>query len=352
MNVAVETLISPLDRARAATYRVLGRPLRGLIARREDRVLAYGLLGTFMALAFTSLCPLWLLALGPLVLGVPHLLSDFRYLVARRGYHRRPLLLVSVAALLIVVSITPRFAIGALVALPAILFARASLARRGVALAIFVVIYVGARRLGLVADYAFAHLHNLIAIGLWLAWRRRGARVNVIVPLAFVAGAAAIFSGGVEQLVIGVGAVVVPRTGLDFGELVYALAAPWADAHPLFALRMVLFFAFAQSVHYGVWLRLVPEDDRGREAPRSFGSTYRALRADLGAWPLLLLGLLALGLIGYALHDLRGARDGYLRIAAFHGYLELAAIALFALEGTPGATDRRLGAPRPAELPA
>lgn len=344
MSSAVETLLWPLDRARAATYRAFGRPLRGLIARREDRVLAYGLLGTFTALAFTSVCPLWLLALGPLVFGVPHLLADLRYLVARRGYHRRPLLLIGVALPLIAVSIEPRFRIGALAALPAIALARASLGRRALALLVFGALYAAALRLGVIADYAFAHLHNLIAVALWLAWRPRGRRVNVVVPLAFALGAAAIFSGLVEQWVLRAGGYLAPRTGLDLGDLAYALAAPWADAHPIFALRMVLFFAFAQSVHYGVWLRLVPEDDRGREAPRSFSSTFRALRADVGGVVLLGLALLALGLLAYALHDLHGARDGYLRLAAFHGYLELAAIALFALEGTPGATDLRLGA--------
>ncbi len=347
MQGAVEILLSPLDRARSALYRVFGRPLRGLISSREDRVAAYGVLGTVTALLFTTACPLWLLALGPLLLGVPHLLSDFRYLVARRGYQRRLALVIGVAAPLVAVSIEPRFRVGALAMVPAIVLARASWARRGLLLASFGGVYFYALQLGVVADYAFAHLHNVIAIGLWWAWRPRSKRVHLVVPLGFVLGAVAIFSGLVERGLLAAGGFFAPRTGLDLGTLAYTLAAPWADAHPLFALRLVLFFAFAQSLHYGVWLRLVPEDDRGREAPRSFGSTYRALRRDLGGWLLAAFGATALGLLAWALVELPRARDGYLRVAAFHGYLELAAIALFVLEGTPGELDRRL-APAPA----
>jgi hypothetical protein len=342
MSGAVEILLSPLDRARSALYRAFGRPLRGLIASREDRVAAYGLLGTVTALLLTTACPLWLLALGPLLLGVPHLASDFRYLVARRGYQRRLALVIGVAVPLLAVSIEPRFRVGALAMVPAIVLARASVARRALMLASFGGVYAYALQLGVVADYAFAHLHNLIAIGLWWAWRPRSKRVHAVVPLGFLLGAVAIFTGLVERGLLAAGGFFAPRTGLDLGALSYALAAPWADAHPLFALRMVLFFAFAQSVHYGVWLRLVPEDDRGREAPRSFTSSFRALRSDLGGFVLAAVSVTALALLAWARVDLPGARVGYLRIAAFHGYLELAALALFLLEGTPGERDPRL----------
>jgi molybdate transport system substrate-binding protein len=37
----------------------------------------------------TALIPLWMLALGPILLGVPHLLADLRYCVFRPGWHRQ-----------------------------------------------------------------------------------------------------------------------------------------------------------------------------------------------------------------------------------------------------------------------
>ena len=82
----------------------------------------------------------------------------------------------------------------------------------------------------------------------------------------------------------------------------------------------------------GVWLRLVPEEDRERPAPRSFTSSYRALVRDVGR-PLLLLALLSIvALVAWAFVDLISARNGYLRVAIFHGPLELVAAAFFFIE--------------------
>jgi hypothetical protein len=95
----------------------------------------------------------------------------------------------------------------------------------------------------------------------------------------------------------------------------------------------VLFFAFAQSVHYAVWLRLIPEDDRARPGLRSFTSSVRALTQDVGRPLVVFAGVLTLALSAWALSDLCAARDVYLRVAGFHAYLELAVLALFVVEG-------------------
>jgi hypothetical protein len=116
-----------------------------------------------------------------------------------------------------------------------------------------------------------------------------------------------------------------PREGHPFAYFAYTLA-PFAE--PIVATRLVVIFTFAQSVHYAIWLRLVPEDARTRRSPRPFRSTYRALLADLG--PVVLVGatLAAFAIAVWAVVDLATARDGYLRAAIGHGHLELAAGAL------------------------
>jgi len=93
-------------------------------------------------------------------------------------------------------------------------------------------------------------------------------------------------------------------------------------------------------VHYVIWLRLVPEDDRSRVSPRTFRSSYRVLAGELGTPLLALAGLAALALAVWASVDLHAARDGYLALAGFHVVLELAAAALIFIEGRP--TDRAL----------
>jgi hypothetical protein len=84
---------------------------------------------------------------------------------------------------------------------------------------------------------------------------------------------------------------------------------------------------------YAVRLRLVPEEDRARDGPRSFRASDRALTRDVGAQLPFLLGLALLALWIYALLDVTRARDIYLRLAPFHGPLELAALTLCFLEG-------------------
>jgi hypothetical protein len=97
--------------------------------------------------------------------------------------------------------------------------------------------------------------------------------------------------------------------------------------------RVVLVFAFAQAVHYGIWLRLIPEDDRPRDTPRTFSASLRALENDVGKWVLGGAMVVAVGVAVWAVLDLAAARIGYLRMALFHGYLELIAAALLFVEG-------------------
>ena len=98
------------------------------------------------------------------------------------------------------------------------------------------------------------------------------------------------------------------------------------------ALRLTLSFV-AQSVHYGIWLRMIPEEDRRRDTPRTFAASFRALRSELG-WPLVFAGVLTtLALCVWATWDVSAARSTYLRTGLFHGHLELAAFAMFFLEG-------------------
>ncbi len=100
------------------------------------------------------------------------------------------------------------------------------------------------------------------------------------------------------------------------------------------SLRLLMLYAFAQSVHYVVWLRLLPEDDRPSPTPRSFSQTLRALRTDVGSIVLWIAVLSTLVFAVWAAFNAGQARNGYIRVAFFHGYLELAAAAVLWAEGT------------------
>lgn len=87
-------LISSADTLRRSWLRALG-PFGARLARdREFRVSVVFSAVVVSALLGTLVAPLWLLVLGPLVWGVPHIAADIRYLVVRTGFGQRPALWV------------------------------------------------------------------------------------------------------------------------------------------------------------------------------------------------------------------------------------------------------------------
>ena len=142
-------------------------------------------------------------------------------------------------------------------------------------------------RFGWDAQLVFLHAHNAVALLLWWSWRPR--------PWSMLAIPAAALLG-------------------------------WLVLWQLGTLDTTA-FAFAQAVHYAVWLRLIPEDDRERPAPRSFRASWQALVHDFGPWPLVGFSGLALFVAAWGLHDAQAAAHGYFALATFHGYLELGVVA-------------------------
>ncbi len=301
--------------------KLLGPLAKPLVRRRELRVMAAGCGVVAFSLAATLISPFWLLALGPVVLGVPHLVADVRYLMLRPVLHLRRGLWLPVGVPLLMAGVSSFTMTSGLTACAAMaLLARGLWSRKVIALSVIAILMLSAWAAGDVAALVFAHVHNFIAVMLWWCWRpRHDLRRQAWVPIFFLVASGLIAAGLLEPWEHG---LAWQPTGLGpdyhLAFLAPGLAEPWA-------LRLVLLFAFAQSVHYGVWLRLIPEDDRPQETPRTFRASTRALLVDLGTPLMALVVLLALGIALWAAFDLAAARENYLRMALFHGYLELAA---------------------------
>ncbi|MCC6332414.1 MAG: hypothetical protein IT380_00335 [Myxococcales bacterium] len=321
--------LAPLDAVRSALYRALAPWLRGLYADRPRRVAWMGALSVGTSFALVLAAPLWVLALGPVLLGVPHLVADLRYLVVKPGLHRHFVPASLAAACLVAVGFGAPSVVGLFAMVPAVLAARADGWKKGLALGVWLVLSVCAWRDEYAFLLAFLHAHNLLALALWWRVRPRDGRAAVTVLLV-LAGAAALLFGLGDGVIAALGGFSSPGTGTDFTELVASIAP---DVEPTLALHLVLSFAFLQSVHYALWVRLIPEDARERPAPRTFRASLQALAQDFGRPLLALACLVALGIAVWGAFDLPGARWGYLRLATFHGYLELAAGAWLWLEG-------------------
>lgn len=322
--------IAAADWLRRRWLQLLGAWARPLMTRRDVRVSVMFSAMICTATLATLIAPLWLLILGPLLWGVPHLVSDIRYLVVRPGYHRRPWIWLLAGGPLLWTALGGDLVWGFVGAAAAALAARAPFAHRLAVVVLVAGVALIFRGLGHTGDVLFAHAHNFIAVGLWWAWRPRQGRMHWI-PLALLI-AASLFL--VSPLAL---SIVTAIGGLNwFGGAMGPEYQVWRlspDIDPDLGLRLVLLFCFAQSIHYAVWLQLLPDDDRARATPPTFRASYEDLCRDMtrpGVW---VAGLLALGIAAWAVHDLKHACHGYFRMARFHGHLELIAVALLILEG-------------------
>ena len=336
-------LLGPLDAVRSRLLRALApiRAVRYIIVAREPRVAFVASLVLFSAFAAACSLPIAVIAIGPLLWGIPHIVSDVRYLVARPRLHKRPWILVVIGG----ATITGALGLGVRGALAgaavAILLARASLARRALGVAVVAALFALAQWAGWKADLAFVHLHNLVGVGLWWAWRRRDSKLHWAPLALFAAGCALILAGSVDRVPVLTGGLDAAWTGLDLHRLAWS-SSPVLEG-PLVP-RFFMLYAFGQSAHYLVWLRLMPEDDRPSPTPRSFAQSLRALKADVGGLILWLALIGAMALLGWAIwRGIGEARDRYIDLAFFHGYLELVAAALLWAESglrVPGVARR------------
>ncbi|HLW79247.1 MAG TPA: hypothetical protein VKU44_06570, partial [Terriglobia bacterium] len=223
--------------------------------------------------------------------------------------------------------------------------ARSSLPARARALAlapVLAAIGVAALARPHLARLLFAHLHNLVAIGLWrLGWRRRRR---------FALPALALLAVAVALLVSGAAFPLVHFDGPWAARLVDESVFAWPRWMPQkTALGLGLSFVLLQSVHYAVWLSFVPQDDLGGQGMQSFRMSWRSLRRDLPLPLLALTAVAATAVLGASLASVHRTRQLYMSLSSFHGYLELAAGAFLYVRGWE---DARCPRPEPGSSPS
>ena len=324
-----EEWLEPLDRLRVRLL-LAARPLSSrLAADRSSRVLVMAMLIVGSSLVLALRVPLWLLALGPVALGVPHLVADLRYCGIRTGLLTRRRLLLAGGLPMVAVGLGAGLWVGLVGMAAVFVVSKGPTGRRAAGALLASVAAIVAFRHPIGSTLLMAHAHNFVAVAMWWSWRAR-PRQHALIPLLVVGTSLLIVLGATD-------AVVEWGAGSSLASLGKAehLARLAPDLPPHWGLRLVVLYAFAQSVHYGVWLHLVREDDRARPTPRTVRASYRALHAEFGSWALVAATAALVGLVGWSLLDLAGAREGYFRLAQFHGSLELCALALMLTEGRP-----------------
>jgi hypothetical protein len=272
--------------------------------------------GLAAVLAATVVAPAAMLVWMPIVLGVPHIASDIRYLLV--PLPRRELVIGVVACAALVAVRAAAIATGAgllrvemvivggwLVASIAQAPARRGWSVGAAAVAAVIVL------LPLAAAAIAALAHSLFAVVAWVVVARPDRRRRALVIGAVAAGAVVAFLAG---------PAIAGHTGGSTTawltlERAAATVFPGVDASV--AAGLIIAFAFLQAVHYAIWLAWIPaERGRGRRTPA----------ARLG---LLAVGAGTLAVIAAAMVDPAWARTTYLGLATFHIYLELVVLAVW-----------------------
>ena len=323
----MERVVVAAERVRGAMLRTGVRvPVLGPVLRsRERRVILRASIAIVLAFVGAAVAPALLLAVSPILLGVPHVASSLRYLVVRQNLPRAFLgALIACSAVLMTLRIleqyghAPRAFARAEVAFAAtwVVAAAAWAARRARATRRFwllaPVFAVGAAAMiahPVAARLFFVHVHNLGAVAVWAFVMQRG---RAFVPLALLAGGLALLLGGF------VDPLAHAAAGVDL-ESVGRWLLPGAAA--TVAVPLVLAHVFTDSVHYAFWLGVIPEETLRHEGTPTFRMTWRALRADFGRafWLVVALVLLVPALAAFGLAR---TRDAYYAVAGFHGYVE------------------------------
>jgi hypothetical protein len=306
-------------------------------------------LGIALAFVGAIVAPGTLFVLSPIVLGVPHVGADLRYMVRRQGIppSAGALLYGGCAALLALRAgemIAPAALPYASVELAAAAFWIVSAAvlaafggelpgrarATGIALLASGLLWLAWPRPDL-ARIVFAHAHNVVAIALWLGLFFRGRRAT-LVPLGLLAVAlVVILRGATLPLVARFGGYDILGSNVFFAADQLAPRVPGA-----LGPSIVLSYVFLQSIHYMVWLAWIPDSVTPAQGTLTFRMTVRGLWRDLGGVWLGLLVLSALVVVVGALFGASRARTAYLSLSAFHGYLELAALAYLVTRSSPG----------------
>jgi hypothetical protein len=336
---SADAWLGPLDRVRTALFvRALSSaPLRAVLVDKRRRVPALLLVHASVAFVLSLLAPTLLLVLGPLLLGVPHLVSEVRYLVLRPslGPGARRWLLGG-AAVLLALRLSELLGFGAALRFELPLAALwiggsawlAAPHRRDPCL---LVVGALAAAFGVLAWLApstvrlvMAHAHNPLALGAWALIFSQAPRRALAVVLAV--GLAALLLLVTPVAWLGFKHGVQSSFGLH-GFVAADQLAPFAHSVPL-ALVVVASFAFLQSVHYAVWLHAIPQEATPGQGTLSFRMSFRALQGELGRWGLGVAALLVVAVpVAGVCAPLR-TQSVYLSLATFHGYLELGALAI------------------------
>ncbi|MEQ1721844.1 MAG: hypothetical protein ABL930_01620 [Pseudobdellovibrio sp.] len=111
----------------------------------------------------------------------------------------------------------------------------------------------------------------------------------------------------------------------DYSEVISPFVVGEMDYK--FWYHIVVLYAFSQAMHYFIWMKAIPENYQLQQYPPSFKWSFNRLVNDFGSGSIfVLLGICFLGLIMWLFLEFQTARLVYFSIASYHGFMEISAL--------------------------
>ena len=360
-----QILAANLDHLRAFILKITMQfgLLRAIFCDRPLRLLVLFLISSAFSLSLALAFPLWLLAIGPLVYGIPHLFSSvryFHYTVSSKSKVKtqRPdsgwLIFAAVFSIMTVLAVYRIILTFGLVQIDPSHLSEWKGASGGELIALVLTVIVttlGYRQSILkgimgtlllmplfaalvVSPYVTVGVlilvHNFVGFGYWYLASKTLKEKGVVVfaGLSTLLITALIFSGWFDAYC----PFFKPEDELPFAHLNFAdlgrMVFPWTD-NPSTWIHVAIVYAYSQAVHYYVWLKAIPDQHHVNEIPTSFKQSLRLMEDDFGAWGARFAIVLSIAGMGtWFFLNFYQARIVYFCIAGYHGYLEIAGLAL------------------------
>lgn len=302
-----------LDQARSRILRSTLRcnVLASCYANREQRTLLLFLFSIVFNALLILQFPEFAFYLGPLALGIPHLIASFRFSMPRssdlKSKMRRLVWLglgVTFIKLLEYFIESPLFYLPeALAVTGTILIITEKWTSAILCPLIMVAFYFEGIRIALVLMI----LHNYIAfLFWWMSAKTNGQKSTVLISGAFLTLVLVLFYFSPTE-----NPILILKL---FGNME-------SDRMRNFLLHS---FLISQAAHYFIWLKAIPDFENKSALPLSFRATFTKIKSEVGKHTLKVMctGTFVVAAIAFFI-DLEEGRLFYLYLSSFHGLMEM-----------------------------
>ncbi|MBC7464536.1 MAG: hypothetical protein H7256_00965 [Bdellovibrio sp.] len=321
---------------------------RSLFLDRANRILFLSLLALAFYLTTSLFFPLCVLLMGPIIWGVPHIISSLRYNTQfntktserKKAVIFQSMIWLAVFSYRIAVDIYNQ---NLFISSYPLIFESICLVLSFAGQIYFVrqfnwklILFSGLFSFLIYSTYVFPIQtalvlligHNYIPLYAWFksCQQSKDFQIFSTVTSIYILLSIAIYFGLFDSLY----SIYSPQGQIQFLNWNYADVVKSFGANPSdyqFWFHIVSLYAFSQAMHYFFWVKAIPENYQPQQHPPSFKCSQNRLANDFGSTSIYALAALVfLGLVYWLFFEFQTARLVYFSIASYHGFMEISAL--------------------------